>query len=402
MRQSEPPIVLFQDYRLCFLLVALILYATLSSPTPDNPSWVEVAIAGLLLGSLGASGFFQGLKNILSHKKTSSWNIAGYGLLCYGLIVPTLLALYHAVSFQVFIRDIIAFGFLCVPIFLVPFLSHSTTRQNLFAKLIIFIGLAFALRVVFLDFSFFTKADELLYLANSPLVLLAALYCVLCLGDKISNLKSLYDVKWLVIYGALALLPMLAMYIDFQRASFLAIGLAAFGFGGLMFFKTPVKTILPAGLLLILLVMFLPYFQIVLESIVTKTSKVGLNMRYQEAMAVWSVVSYNPFSLLFGLGWGAEFSSPAVGMLNVGYTHSLLTYIFLKAGLIALGLTLFYLFFIFQKAIKLIFVNSVWGNALIWPLVIPVILYASYKSLDFGLIMTLIIVMDIKIKNKVS
>jgi hypothetical protein len=75
---------------------------------------------------------------------------------------------------------------------------------------------------------------------------------------------------------------------------------------------------------------------------------------------------------------------------------------FLKSGLIGLGLTLFYLFFILQKAIRLTFIDSVWGNALIWPFIIPVILYASYKSLDFGLIMTLILLMDNEAGRKES
>ena len=395
MRLLKCGLSICEDYRLCFFIVALFLYGTLSSPTPDNPNIVELSIAVLFITALGVSGLIKGLRHFFLQQKQSLWQIAGYTLLCYGLVIPSLVTLGQEVSLQVLIRDVIAFGFLCFPVFVVPFLMQSPQRQKVFEKLILFIGLAFALRVVFLDFSFFTQADALLYLANSPLVLLSSIYLVLRVGHKTAYFKRLSDAKWFVIYAMLALLPMLAMYIDFQRASFLAIAFAAISYGLLIFIKTPVRIVLPVCILLALLVVFFPYFQVVIESIVVKTSKVGLNMRYQEAIAVWSVVSHSPFSMLFGLGWGAEFSSPAVGNLNVGYTHSLLTYVFLKAGLIGLGLTLFYLFCIGQKAIKLVFVDPVWGNALIWPFIIPVTLYASYKSLDFGLIMTLIVLMDI-------
>ena len=57
-----------------------------------------------------------------------------------------------------------------------------------------------------------------------------------------------------------------------------------------------------------------------------------------------------------------------------------------------LFLSLVYLFFIFEKVARLYFSNPVKGNALIWPLLIPILLYASHKSFDFGLLLSLIVI----------
>ena len=97
-----------------------------------------------------------------------------------------------------------------------------------------------------------------------------------------------------------------------------------------------------------------------------------------------------PPSLFVGQGWGSVFVSPAVGGLSVNYTHSLLTTMALKGGLILFFLAfvtmlaaLYQIFLIFQR-------DRVRGLALFWSLVIPVFLYASHKSLDFGLLLLMI------------
>lgn len=84
------------------------------------------------------------------------------------------------------------------------------------------------------------------------------------------------------------------------------------------------------------------------------------------------------------------FSSPAVGGLEVNYTHSLLTTMAMKGGaamfalcLLVLAGAVYEIFLIFQS-------DKNGGFALFWPLLIPAFLYASHKSLDFGLILLLI------------
>ena len=387
-----------KDYRLCFFLSAIFLYGTFSSPTPDQPRLVELVISLLFMASVGVGGIYQNISGLLRGASLPKWKLSGLILFLYGLIVPTVVALYHDASFSIVVRDLIAFIFLCLPLFVLPFLINSEKRQSLFEYGLLFIGLAFAVRVLFLDFSFFTEHEELLYLANSPLVLLSGLYFTLMALDKISTRYNMNSVLVMLGCVGVAILPMAAMYIDFQRASFLALGASIFMFLGLGLIRTPLRTALSFSVLLGIAFIFYPYIADVIENISVKTSKVGLNMRYQEWLAVWSVAMAHPMNLLFGQGWGAEFASPAVGGLNVSYTHSLITYMLLKTGIIGLGLTLVYVLFIFEKVVRLVFIKTVKGSALIWPFIIPIMLYASYKSLDYGLVLTLILLIDIKLK----
>ena len=398
MQPCNDGVHFLKDYRLCFFFAALFLYGGFSSPTPDQPSFIELAISLLFIASVGVGGIYQNISNLLRGARLPKWKLSGLILFLYGLIVPTILALYHDASLSIVIRDLIAFIFLCLPFFVLPFLLCSQKRQAFFEYGLLFIGLAFAVRVLFLDFSFFTKHEELLYLANSPLVLLSGLYFTLLAFDKISTLTNAKNFLVMLGCAGFAILPMVAMYIDFQRASFLALGASIIMFLGLGVIRTPLRVILPFVVLLGIAFIFYPYIADIIENISVKTSKVGLNMRYQEWLAVWSVAMTHPMTLLFGQGWGAEFASPAVGGLNVGYTHSLITYMLLKTGLIGLGLTLVYVLFIFEKVMRLVFIKTVKGSALIWPFIIPIMLYASYKSLDYGLVLTLILLIDIKLK----
>lgn len=98
----------------------------------------------------------------------------------------------------------------------------------------------------------------------------------------------------------------------------------------------------------------------------------------------------HPVTFLFGTGWGGIFSSPAVGGLDVNYTHSLLSTMLLKGGAVLFLLTglsclaaLYQIVLIFQR-------DSARGLTLFWPFIIPVFFYASHKSLDFGLLLLLI------------
>ena len=101
-------------------------------------------------------------------------------------------------------------------------------------------------------------------------------------------------------------------------------------------------------------------------------------------------VGPSPGSILFGKGWGATLASPAVGGMVVNYTHNLLTALWLKTGLIGLILAGLYIAGLAKGLVPLLWTNPVLAVALAVPLVIDTLLYASYKSLDFGLILLLI------------
>lgn len=377
---------LFQDYLLLFFIVAIILYGSLSSPTPDHPALIEIIISLLLITSVGISGLYN-----LGHMgKQPYWSLVAKALFAYGLTVPLLMAVINDGNLTNIIRDIAGFISLCLPLFVVPFLSKNETRGQYFFYGVLFIGLAFGLRVLFQDFSFLSKHEELLYLANSPLVLLAALYLTGLSIQLMMRKTSLRNSFLVLLSLSLSVIPLAAMYLDFQRISFFGWGMTILIVTFMGFVKAPFKVILPLIVMGVLGFIFLPQIMDIGESIVQKTAQVGLNMRYQEWQAVWGLSSHNISGLLFGQGWGASFASPAVGGLNVNYTHSLLSYMLLKTGLVGLILTVVYLYFMFEKLIRVVFIEPVKGNALIWPLMIPILLYASYKSLDYGFVLAII------------
>ncbi len=116
----------------------------------------------------------------------------------------------------------------------------------------------------------------------------------------------------------------------------------------------------------------------------------SINMRWAEASAVIHEISASLPTMIFGKGWGATIASPAVGGVTVNFTHCLLTTYWLKTGLVGLFLALLYLFHIGVLLMRLLKVNPVMAVALGGPLAIDVLLYASFKSLDFGLVLLLV------------
>jgi len=386
---------LISDYRSLFFFLSFLIYGSFSSPTPDSPSWAEFSIFLFLALSFG--GYAS--KIFISYQRPWQW--AGLALLVYGLSIPTIMG--GAINNNmplVIVRDVIGFIFLTLPLFMFPFLQANEKRNDILLWGALFIGLAFSLRVLFVDFSFTTSRQNLLYLANSPLVLFSALYFTLSAYSLLIKRYSLAHIGRAGLYGFIALLPLLAMFIDFQRASFIAVFFALTTMMITNFYRKPIRVILSFFILLLIAVIGYELGQTIINSLITKTAQVGLNMRLQELTAVWEQISVSPFTLLLGHGWGAEFESPAVGNLPVAYTHSLISYMLLKTGLIGLCLTFIYMALIFEKLISLVLNKDTEFNALLWPFIIPILFYASYKSFDYGLLLTLVLVTTYRTKKK--
>ena len=114
-------------------------------------------------------------------------------------------------------------------------------------------------------------------------------------------------------------------------------------------------------------------------------------MRWQEMQAVFGAINHSAFSLLFGNGWGAQYASPAVAGDIVNFTHNFFSGLLLKAGLVGVCLSLFYFGMLIRGLGSLSKRAPVFVLAISGPLLINLFLYASYKSLDFGLILFLVV-----------
>ncbi|MCI5060815.1 MAG: hypothetical protein MRY79_07070 [Alphaproteobacteria bacterium] len=294
----------------------------------------------------------------------------------------------------------IGFIFLCLPLFLYDALKEkpnvgdpASFAPAFFLTALLGVAFVFALRVLWPDLPIFSGTVELLYLANSPLVMMGGLYLCMLSALYLYQKLTLKSVLCALSCLLVALIFWMAMAQDVQRAPFVALGLSIILLGVIGMVRAPRRMVGPVlfGSLLTVLIVYAGFD--ILEKIIHKTTHMGLNMRLQELMAIWEVLSVSWVGLLFGQGWGASFASPAVGNLYVTYSHSLLSYMFFKTGLIGLALTCLFLFEIGKQLFRLFCRNPVLANALFWALIIPVFFYASYKSLDFGLLLTLILLL---------
>lgn len=373
------------------LFAALLLYGLLSSPTPDHPDWVE-AVTGLLL--VAAVGPAHGASCFLpSGRLGPVWQGAGKALLIYGSTVPLIVALAEGNEAPRILRDYLAFLFLLLPLFLAPLAARDERYKIALTGLAVFIGLAFSLRALIPAHGWpdplgIGTHENFLYLTNAPTVLFAALL-LSGLGLEALSGKRIGPSAALFL---LALLPLTAMAAVLQRAS---LGLFAASMAFLlavMFYRQPLKAVLPLAILCLAVWAAQPLIAETASGLLAKTKAVGLNMRADEAAAVLDRLDTGILSVVFGKGWGASFVSPAVGPASVNFTHSLLTSLWLKTGLAGLALGCLYLGALAGELLRLLVRRPLFALALAAPFFIDVFLYASYKSLDFGLILLMIAV----------
>lgn len=385
-----------QNVRLGLLLLAIVLYALWGSPTPDHPGVLEGLIAGLLVMSAG----IQGLQTALHFDgRRKAWFAAGQMLFVTGLSVPVIVGAVQGNSLLLALRDIIPFIFMLIPVLYYPLFRQRPEFVKPLLTVILFAGIMSGLRAS-LDFMgrpfalfFLSQDDELYYLANVPTVLFASLFFTGLAVQKFVQARSLRDFLKSSLCFPLILCTILPLALTMQRAS---IGIFIFYtlFSCLYFLiRSPRKMII---LLILVGVVFWPFISVaqdVLASLAYKTSLVGGNMRLEDLQAVWGEVSHSPLTLLFGKGWGAVFSSPAVGGVEVNFTHNLFTSFLLKTGFLGLGLAAVYLLTLAWPLFwRVLPSDPLFAMALGGPLFIDVFLYASFKSLDFGLILLLLMV----------
>ncbi len=370
-----------------FLFLAIGVYALFGSPTPDNPGFVEAVVGGLLILSIGAVG----ISGSVDLRRGRNGFLKSLQILFLaGLILPTIAGVYFGNDHMLILRDLLAFAFLGLPLFLADRFKDYPQAATILCRLLIGAGIVFSLRTLIPAFNVWIPQGELLYLSNSPLALFAGVYFAASLWCALESISRAQIFHVLVCLAGLGIL-VAAMLLDVQRATVSAIFLTWLVLALVTLVKTPRRVFLPLMLTGALAVAIYPLVADALQAMATKTAEVGLNMRLQEAQAVFDMLmTSNPAALLIGLGWGSVFASPAVGGLDVNYTHSLLTTMALKGGIVLLLLTIILVVSALYQIMLIFQQDRVRGLSLFWPLVIPVFLYASHKSLDFGLLLLMI------------
>lgn len=358
-------------------VVALALYGVFGAPTPDHLSWVEITVGVLLVVAVPPRGvmalFAPGASG------GGCWYLAGQCLLFWGLLVPLMAGVMGGHGMAAILRDVIPFLFMMMPLFYAVY-GGMTTRLWWAVAMV---GVLFSVRLAL------TPGGDPLYLAIAPTVVFAAIMLAAGAGGMMMRSLSLRTLALAVLAAVLAGLCFAALAATLQRAS-IFLGVAAVLFLlGVALWRAPLRALVPVVVLAVAVVVFHDVLGGVAAGLAHKQGLVGLNMRLQEAEAVFDALAGSPFHILFGLGWGAQMESPAVGGMSVGYTHNLLTYLWLKTGLVGLLCGAVYLFWLGVGVIRAFPRNPVLAAGLGVPLAIDTLLYASFKSLDFGLILLL-------------
>ncbi len=383
------------DYRIICLFAACLLYATLGSPTPDTFGGIEILIGALLALSVGVGrmrdALFQPFNRIAERKRY--WKSAGQIFLLYGLSIPLIVSVLAGYAPKAIIRDLIPFIFLFLPLFLLQVIRARPYYFRVILFSVCMIGVLFSIRSVAMRYALgcpYWCGTELLYLENMPTVLFS---CLFLIGASMQSVARRFTLRSCLIAFALlalSLVPLISMILTLQRASVGAVFLYVVLLWGYHFYKSPSRA---CGVLLVLLVALsvagLSFYGI-FSSLLVKTQKVGLNMRPQEFASVWQVATVDPLSFLFGIGWGGSFASPAVGGLNVNFTHNFFSSLFLKTGVLGIICGIAYISGLLERLIRVILKAPMLGLAIFMPILIDITLYASFKSLDFGLMLLMI------------
>ena len=371
--------------RLAALVAACIVYGVAASPTPGDLGIAEIAIAVLLVIAVSP---VKALQSVLQLQR-GSWATAGQVLFFYGITIPLIAGLGGGHDPVLILRDMIPFCFLLLPLFM----QGWRPDLRVVSAAVAFIGVAFGLRVVWPVFivrgDFIGVGTDPLYLSIAPTISFAAILCAGTAGMLLYRDLSLRNVILAGILGACAVLPFAAMVITLQRAG---IGLSILALMVLLsigIWRKPTRASAPLLPVLLLALFFLPVMTDVADSLLHKQILVGNNNRLQEAEVVFDSVSASPLMVLFGKGWGTTLADPAVGGVVVNYTHNIFTTYLLKTGLAGLLLLVLYLYGLCRPLLGLLRANPLITLALGVPLVIDLTLYASFKSLDFGLILLL-------------
>ncbi len=373
----------------CFCL-AIFIYGLFGAPTPDHIGIVEIFIGFLLVIAIGWP--FHALRKPVPAI-----------LILYGGSIPLIIGVLSGHDILPIVRDLIAFGFLLIPMFLYPLLFAHRDKLSFLIAVILMAGFCFALRslIGLVPFDLFPfidkwiKPEPLSYLANVPGVLIVM---ILSAGAFLSS-SAAFKLRLALLWGIAFAVCLAAASLTIQRASLFALLVAIGSVLATGLIRHPQRQIIPLGIVCVFGALAWPVINDLASLIFQKTIMFGANMRLQEAYLVFEMAGDHPFTVMFGNGWGAHIASPAVGGMQVNYTHSLLTNMIFKTGLLGFVLLIVYLYGFVRILTTHLPKHTLWCLALGFALGIHSVLYASYKSFDFGLLLVLITSLGISVQS---
>ncbi|NYZ14926.1 hypothetical protein HL658_20460 [Azospirillum sp. RWY-5-1] len=381
--------------RIGALCGAVGLYGALGAPAPPSLRWIELGIAVLLLVAVGlrqpllaaaGSGFRDG----------PAWAMAGTLALLWLTWVPLLRGVWQGWEPTDILRDVVPLFFLFLPLLLVPILSREGDgAAEALCGALMLAGLLFALRWwrqqgwEFGAFGERTLGDGRTYLLNAPAVLVAAIGLP-ALSLRLAGRGG--AASWAVAIAA-GLAGAVCLTALAGAAHRLALGIAMVALLAICSIQAARAPRVSAVLVLLACALLVAFHEVAvgtLDRLIEKTRLAGANARVEEAEAVLRVVSASLPSLLFGEGWGALLANPAVGEWRVSYSHTFLTYVLLKTGVLGLAAFAGWAGAMAWLAWRLLRNDPVLALVCLPPLLVPFGLHTSFKYLDTGLLLAVV------------
>ena len=273
-------------------LLALLIYALFSTPTPDHISLTEILVLAGILLAVNASGIMQAAG--VCPDTRPLWLFPARLLLLFGFSVPLLVGLAQGHPVSLILRDLVPFLFLLLPLFLSASFMDRAPLSRLFPYTLCVMGIVFVLRVII---AFFipdgSQNFQIGYmpdphnLVNAPTVLFAALFMTGLGGISLIKARSWKDMLIAFICFALTLILLVGMAGIGQRAH---IGVWACGTLcglGLLAWWRPLGLWRVGAMALLAGILFWPFASDLLTGLAQKNAVVGLNNRLEEAQVVW-------------------------------------------------------------------------------------------------------------------
>lgn len=392
-RPIPGPVCRCDGLRLSGFAAALVVYGAFGTPAPQGFGGVELAVGLCLVLFVGVArpvrACFGAPGSAIDGFECAA--LPAFLLLLWMPLTVGMLAGWEASDI---VRDLVPLGFLFLPLLAGPAPPGlSPARLEALATVFALSGTLFALRwwaavdAAPGDVGRVAAGHGDGYLLNGAAVPFAAVWFVLSGVRRLTLLRTMP-----AGLGALcaALPPLAALPLAVNRGAALLVGLSI-SLGILAWTgRHGGRWLALAAIGLPALSLLWPRLDGALLVLLSKTDAVGGNGRGAELEAVLRVALETPVGLLLGQGWGTRFADPAVGWVQVSYTHNLFTYMLLKAGVVGLAALVLYLAALARPLWEATRRYPALVLSAVPSLAAALMLHTSFKYLCIGCLLTLL------------
>lgn len=406
---------------ICFYLACLLVlfYAFFSTPFPVSISLPEIII-GLLSILLVSISIFK-LSSDTLPTQALSMRVLIYTLLL--LFTGSLPFLYGSSQPSDFIRDVISLLFLLltipVSISLYGIKSDITPlniawKVRILSECLCIAGLVFAIRSLLADQVYGNSITDigqtfllgdLTYKQYDPLVIFCAIYSVQALFKSFyvlfstSSFTSFLSIFFSVLYRIFCVFTVILSYLSILQRFPVLLIIALIFLSLLRFISISPGNFLISALLLIGIasMVIIQRYESLSDNILTysesisnllsqkSTAQGGLSLSYKIFEANAAFDAFNLSDLFFGLGLGSTYYNSEI-QDTIRFTHSLISYIPLKFGLLGFFASSFFLFLVRSPLISslMILKKSLFSNQI--PTYSDLLISSSFAPLLMALL----------------